>query len=320
MSAERTRAAPSRRRVVVFSFLVDLFDVATNLVVAVITGSAVVFSEMAQGVADSVGSGLLVVGDRRSSRPVDPEHPHGYRREAFFWAVLSALAMLFIGAGLSAWRGLQQLTDPSDIDNSPLAIAVLVVAICTNSYAVLLSVRNLTGRNGSLREAIRGGGQPLVKGALLRDVIGTTTSIVGLAALVLYQVSDRVVFDSVGALAAAVMMTGAAIVLIIQARDLIAGRSLPQHQLAQLMNVLVASDGVDAVNRLVAVHAGTDHVDVDVDLDLADDLDTGEIEQLLDELEARARQVVPELTTFHVDLNSPTSRAIETGDSSIGDQ
>lgn len=298
---------PTRRRVVVVSFLVDLFDVVTNLVVAVITGSAVVFAEMAQGVADSVGSGLLVVGDRRSSRPVDHDHPQGYRREAFFWAVLSALAMLFIGAGLSAWRGIEQLVDPSELDNSPLAIAVLSVAIVTNGYAVALSVRNLTGRNGSLGTALRSGGQPLVKGALLRDVIGTTTSIVGLIALVLYQITDQVFFDSLGALVAAVMMTGAAIALIVQARDLIAGRSLPAHQLAELHEMIAATDGVDAVNLLVAVHAGTDHVDVDADLDLADDLDTGDIERLLDELEARARALLPELTSFHVDLNSPKS-------------
>ena len=58
----------------------------------------------------------MVVGDRRSSRPVDDDHPQGYRREAFFWAVLSALAMLFIGAGLSAWRGIEQLTDPKFSD------------------------------------------------------------------------------------------------------------------------------------------------------------------------------------------------------------
>ena len=136
MTAAPSRPVPSRRRVVVVSFLVDLFDVVTNLVVALITGSAVVFAEMAQGLADSVGSGLLVVGERRSSRPIDSEHPQGYRREAFFWALLSAMAMLVIGVGLSGWRGLRQLVDPSAIDNSPLAIAVLVVAIMTNSYAV----------------------------------------------------------------------------------------------------------------------------------------------------------------------------------------
>lgn len=308
MTATQTRPIPSRRRVVVVSFLVDLFDVVTNLVVALITGSAVVFAEMAQGVADSVGSGLLVVGDRRSSRPRDPEHPQGYQREAFFWAVLSAVAMLLIGAGLSGWRGIRQIADPSSLDNAPLAIAVLVLAIGTNGYAVALSVRNLTGRNGSLREALGDAGQPLVKGALLRDVIGTTTSVIGLLALILYQVFDEVAFDAAGAIAAAVMMAVASIGLMIQARELIAGRSLPDRELRLLEQVIVAMPGVDAVNRLVAVHAGSDHVDVDVDLDLSEGLETADIEALLDELESRAREVVPQVASLHVDLNSPPER------------
>lgn len=41
--------AISSRRVVLFSFAVDVVDVVTNLVVAVLTGSAGVFAEMAQG-------------------------------------------------------------------------------------------------------------------------------------------------------------------------------------------------------------------------------------------------------------------------------
>ena len=55
----------SSRRVLLVSFLVDVFDVVSNLVVALLTGSAVVFAEMAQGLADSSGSALLVVGERR---------------------------------------------------------------------------------------------------------------------------------------------------------------------------------------------------------------------------------------------------------------
>lgn len=296
---------PSRRRVVSVSFAIDLLDVVTNLVVAVITGSAVIFAEMAQGLADSVGSGLLVVGDRRSARPVDAQHPQGHRREAFFWALLSAMAMLLIGAGLSAWRGFDQITDPGDLSNSPLAIGVLVLAIGTNGYAVALSVRHLTGPNGSLRVALRSSSQPLVKGALLRDAIGTTTSVIGLMALLLYQATGEVGFDAAGAIAAAVMMTGASIVLMSQARELITGRSVPKGELDLLRQTILATPGVDAVNRLTALHAGTDHVDVDVDLDLADELETADIEALLDEVGARAREVVANITSLHVDLNSP---------------
>ena len=44
----------SVRRVVVASCLVNVLDVVTNLVVAWLTGSAVVFAEMAQALADSI--------------------------------------------------------------------------------------------------------------------------------------------------------------------------------------------------------------------------------------------------------------------------
>ena len=94
--------APSSRRVLTVSFLVDVFDVLSNLVVALLTGSAVVFAEMAQGVADATGSALLVIGERRSKRPGDHAHPLGYAREAFFWGLLSAVAMLVIGAAISS--------------------------------------------------------------------------------------------------------------------------------------------------------------------------------------------------------------------------
>ena len=165
----------TQRKVVLVSFLVNLLDVITNLVVAVLTGSAVVFGQMAQGIADGVGSALLVLGARRAARPSDARHPLGYAREAFFWSLLSAVAMLVFGAGMSAWRGFQQLMDPKPLDTPLLAVAVLVLAVFTNGYAVGLSARKLeVGRLG-LRKVMQSVNQPLVKGAFIRDVIGTFT-------------------------------------------------------------------------------------------------------------------------------------------------
>lgn len=298
--------AISSRRVLTVSFVVDLFDVVSNLVVALLTGSAVVFAEMAQGLADSTGSALLVVGERRSRRPSDTEHPFGYAREAFFWGLLSAVAMLTIGAGLSAWRGYQQLVNPEPLDSPVLAMAVVALAVLTNGYAVRLSMRKLTGEHGNLREAFRTMDEPLVKSALLRDSIGTFTSIVGLVALVFYQVLGHVVFDALGALAAALMMTAASLVLMAQARALIAGQALPKDTVRDLRNTIVAIPGVVAVNRLAAVYVGTSEVHVDADLDLAEELDTTRIEVLLDEVEQRVRAVVPDTERVSVNLNSPS--------------
>ncbi len=296
---------PSSRKVLQVSFLVDVFDVVSNLVVALLTGSAVVFAEMAQGLADSTGSALLVIGERRSRRASDADHPLGYAREAFFWALLSAMAMLIIGAGLSAWRGYQQLVNPSALNTPLLAIAVVGLAVVTNGYAVSLSMRKLMAEHGSLREAFRNMDQPLVKSALLRDAIGTFTSVVGLAALMMYQRLDLLVFDALGALMAAVMMVAGSIVLMTQARALITGQALPDHALAGIRAAVLNTRGVEAVNRLAAIYSGPSQVLVDADLDLAEDLDTVQIEALLDLLEARMRAVVPDVERVRVILNSP---------------
>ena len=293
------------RRVVVVSLLVNILDVVTNLVVALLTGSAVVFSEMARGLADSTGSALLVIGERRAARPRDRTHPFGYAREAYFWGLLSAVTMLVIGAGLSAWRGYQQLVAPEPLHNAWLAVAVLVLAIVTNSYAVALSARKLSAENDSLQAALRSFSRPLVKNALLRDVIGTFTSIVGLVAMLLYQSFGLVLFDAVGALVAAVLMAAASVFLMTQARELIAGRALPESDLERVRAAVLSTPGVEAVNQLAAIYAGSSEVVVDADLDLAERLDTGQIEGVLDAVELHVRAVLPETERVRVLLNSP---------------
>jgi cation diffusion facilitator family transporter len=297
----------SSRRVVSVSFLVDVLDVVTNLVVMLLTGSAVIFAEMAQGIADALGSALLVVGERRARRPSDRVHPLGYAREAFFWGLLSAVAMLIIGGGLSAWRGYQQLVERVPLEHSWLAMAVLGLAVATNGYAVSLSVRKLADENG-LRRAFRDPKRPLVKSALIRDAVGTFTSVVGLVALVLYESFGVVLFDAAGALVAAALMAAGSLVLMSQARSLITGRALPEEDLARLRAAVVAMPEVHAVNQLNAIYSGVAEVLLDADLDLAEGLDTTEIERVLDDLESRARDAVPEVGRVRVLLNSPASR------------
>jgi divalent metal cation (Fe/Co/Zn/Cd) transporter len=211
--------------------------------------------------------------------------------------------MLVIGAGLSAWRGYQQLVDPVPIKTPLLALGVVGLAVVTNGYAVSLSIRKLAADSGSFREALRNMNQPLIKSALLRDSIGTFTSIVGIAALILYWTLDLLLFDALGALAAAVMMVIASVMLMMQARALITGQALPETTLAELRDNILGTSGVEAVNRLAAVYSGTSQVLVDADLNLDDDLDTAQIEELLDLLETRIRKVVPRLERVRVILN-----------------
>ena len=293
----------SARRVVAVSFLVDLLDVVTNLVAAWLTGSAVVFAEMAQGLADSIGSLLLVVGERRSRRPRDREHPLGHGREAFFWGLLSALSMLVIGAGLSAWRGWLQWVSPQPLERPWIAVAVLALAVVTNGYAVGLSVRKLRGERGSLRAAFEVAARPLVKNALLRDAVGTISCLIGLAAVLLSLRPGWLAIDGLGALGVAVLFAACSLLLIRQARDLITGRSLPAEDLERIRAAVHRIPEVRMLHEVAATYAGPREVWVELDLDLVDQLDTPGVEGVFDAIEASVRRTLPETESVRIDLN-----------------
>lgn len=300
------RSEVSTEQVVRVSLLVDLLDIVTNLVVATITGSAVVFAEMAQGIADAIGSGLLYVGRRRSRRPRDAEQPLGYSREVFFWALLSALTMLVVGAGLSLWRGLSQLARPEPLEHPLLAFGVVVLSTVTNGYAVSRSVKRLRADNPSLRTAYRTTSRQLVKTALLQDSLGTTSAVIGVLSIGAYLLFGGIVlFDAIGALVLAGLMVVFAIALVSEARSLIAGRSVPADLHERLVGAVRSVPGVDAVNRLVAEFFGSEEIRVNIDLDLSDRLTIAEVERTLDRVQSAIQTVEPSTVVVGVDLNSP---------------
>lgn len=293
------------RRVVAVSLSIDVLDVVTNLVVVLLTGSAVIFAELAMGLADVFGSALLVVGERRARRPRDAHHPFGYGREVFFWALLSALVLLTVGGGLSLARGVQQVLVPEPVARPGLALAVVSLSIVTNSYAVHLASRDLVARAGSLRAALRSQAFPLVKTSFLRDTIGVLSSILGLVALIVSTATDGLLFDGLGAIAVGATTVVFAGLVIGQARALITGRAVPDDVHRRILASVTSAPHVVAVNRLGAVFAGGDEILVDLDLDLAEDLSTVDVEAVLDDVQHRVRAVAPTVDTIRVDLNSP---------------
>jgi hypothetical protein len=63
---------------------------------AVFTGSAALAAEAAHSLADSGNDLSLFVAQRRSSRPHDDQHPLGYGRDAYFWALIAALGVFVV--------------------------------------------------------------------------------------------------------------------------------------------------------------------------------------------------------------------------------
>jgi divalent metal cation (Fe/Co/Zn/Cd) transporter len=138
-------------------------------------------------------------------------------------------------------------------------------------------------------------------------LIGSALALSSTAIVLQLLAEQRMLHTEYGraSFAAALMMTLASVVLMAQARALIAGRALPNNTVRNLCSSILELPGVEAVNRLAAVYAGTSEVLVDAGLDLVEELDTTSIEALLDKLEERVRAVAPDTERVSVNLNSP---------------
>ena len=82
------------------------------------------------------------MAQRRSSRPPDDQHPLGYGREAYFWALIAALGVFVTGAAFSLREGIDELIHPSA--TSSFAVAYVVLAVST--VLDLVSFRQPAGK------------------------------------------------------------------------------------------------------------------------------------------------------------------------------
>ena len=105
----------------------NLLVAAAKFVAAALTGSAAMLSEAVHSLVDTINELLLLYGIARSSRPADREHPLGYARELYFWSFVVALLIFALGAGVSAYQGIQRLLHPQPIER-PLVIYLVLAA------------------------------------------------------------------------------------------------------------------------------------------------------------------------------------------------
>ena len=83
-----------------------------KLLAFLFTGSAVMLSEFIHSVADTANQLFLFIGIERSHKPADESFNYGYKNERFFWSLLSACGVFFIGAGVTIYHGIITLFEP----------------------------------------------------------------------------------------------------------------------------------------------------------------------------------------------------------------
>ena len=126
-------------------------SIATNTAIAAakgfgwfVTASPTLFAETVHSLADVANQILLKIGEVRARGGPDAAHPFGRGQEKFFWALVSAVSVFFVGCGVNVYHGLAALLNPGAIEPfTPLVMGLLLFALVLESYTFVIAFREL---------------------------------------------------------------------------------------------------------------------------------------------------------------------------------
>lgn len=213
-----------------------------------VSGSSVMLSEAIHSFADTLNQLLLLIGLRRSLKAADEEYSYGYGKERFFFALISACGIFFIGAGLTALHGIEALRHPTHIEFSPTVLAVLAVSFVVEGYAFYVAARQVadTYPEYSWRERLEAADSSTLA-VLLEDSVAMLGIVIAAGSISLASATGNSAWDAAGSLVIAVLLALVAVVLIVKNRSYLIGQSMPEDMRDDVLEMLEAEPSIDHV-------------------------------------------------------------------------
>jgi zinc transporter 9 len=206
-------------------------SIATNTAIAaakgfgwVVTGSPTLFAETVHSLADVANQVLLKVGEVRAQRGPDALHPFGHGQEKFFWALVSAVSVFFIGCGVNVYHGVHALLQPEAIEPfTPLVLGLLLFALALESFTFVVAFRELGGWRGLVENRHN----TTVLAVLLEDAVALLGILLTLLVAGVSLAGPRPGFDAAVAITVGVLLGAMALFLAAINRRLLIDASDP---------------------------------------------------------------------------------------------
>jgi cation diffusion facilitator family transporter len=295
-------SAAGGTKAVVAALSANLGIAVIKFVAFAITGSSSMLAEGVHSVVDSGNQGLLLRGGRSARRRATPEHPFGFGRDRYVYGFLVAL-MLFSAGGLFAlYEGVEKIRHPHHLDNVLVAIIVLLIAICLESFSLRTAVRESRHLKGSDTWIgfVRHAKNPELPVVLLEDVAALTGLVLALVGVGLAALTDQPVWDGIGTCAIGALLVTVAVVLVVETKSLLVGEAAAPAVVAQIEAGLLGP-GVDRIIHLRTMHLGPDELLVGAKLAMPAGATLPQVASAIDDAEQRVRAAVPTARVIYLE-------------------
>jgi cation diffusion facilitator family transporter len=284
----------------------NLLIAVAKMAAGLASGSSAMLSEAAHSFGDTMNQVFLMAALRRSRKPADPKHPFGYGMERYFWSLLAAVGIFVLGAGFSAYQGVEALMNSSEPEG-PATWAFVVLGLSflfegTSFVKGLLQLRDNASAAGSPpMQYLRHDADPALRAVIWEDGAALVGLLVAAAGLAVDAVQGGRTWDGVASLLIAVLLIGVAYGLGRQNQQYLIGKAASPELQRKIADAIGEAEGVDDVLELMTMRLSPDQVLVAARVDLADHLTPEQIERAADEIDEVVKRQFPEVRHLFLD-------------------
>jgi cation diffusion facilitator family transporter len=289
--------------------LVACAALAGNLAIAIVkfaaaalTGSSAMLSEGVHSLVDSINELLLLYGMKRAARRPDADHPFGYGRELYFWSFIVALLVFALGAGASLYEGITHILNPEPMERPLINYAVLGVSFVCEAASWWVALRGFRASKGNLGyfSAFRASKDPGTFMVLFEDgaaLLGLLIAAAGITAALAFNLPQ---LDGVASIGISLVLGVSSMFLARETKGLLMGEAAHPHVRASIVRIAGGDPDIRGVNGVLTVQMGPSQVVAALSAEFKDELNTTQIEQCIDRIEAAIKHAHLDVTALFI--------------------
>ena len=245
-------------RAILYALGANFGIAVAKFVAAAWTGSGSMLAEAIHSTADCFNQLLLLLGMRQAKRPESEEHPLGHHRVVYFWSMIVALLLFFMGGAFSVYEGIERLQHPQPLQHAAVAMVVLGVAVVLEAFSLWGAMKIIRGQAAGkpflrwFRET-RQSELMVVAG---EDIAALAGLVIAFVAVAMTVITGNVLFDALGTMGVGLILMVIAVAIMVEVKGMIVGESVAPELREEIRAFVAAQPEVEQVLNLITLAWG----------------------------------------------------------------
>jgi cation diffusion facilitator family transporter len=225
---------------------------------SIFTGSNAMMAEAIHSLADCTNQIFLLLGLRESKKPANEIHPMGYGRVVYFWAMMVALLLFFLGGAFSVMEGIKHFNHPVPLSNATVALIVLGISVVLEAFSLhgaMTEIRKISGGKPFIKwfRETRQSELMVIAGEDIAALAGLGIAFI---AVLMTIVTGNPLWDASGSIVVGILLMVVAIIITHEVKAMITGESAAPEVHAAIKSHIEGRPEVECVIHLITLQWG----------------------------------------------------------------